>query len=782
MNDNLRNEFKEKTAFLENVLDDLPVGVMVLDSDCRVVLMNRKQEKLSKIKRQKVLGSVFHETWSKNFSKHSPSNQTFANSYWNLIKKKKPYVFVYHDFIPQYYDEKLSGVSYGTPMLSGEGFILIIDTSEEIKQDKLFLKKLNLQLSKSTAFLENLLDSSPNAVITTDKEGIIQTVNKTAVHLFEISYKKFLLRPMFDLFSDNQIVEEFEKAVTIKEGIEVKCRKSNGKLFSARMQLNNFKGLDETSPSKLFIFRDITLEKSLALSIAERLNFEEMISKLSSNFIHLPTKMIDHKIEEGLKIIGDFLEIDVSGLAQFLNDGNSFEITHSSSSLESQLLSGPVLNGKYPWYSKKIQNGETIILPWVLDDLPGEAKSERKYFSKEGYKSHLGIPLVVGNNILGFLSFSSIRDYRSWPEDLVKRLRLVAEIFTNVLTRKKSEESLNKAFSEIRSLKNKIELERNYLRDEIRLAHNFENIIGQSEALQHVLFKVEQVAPTDSIVLVMGETGTGKELIARAIHHTSQRKDKPLVKVNCATLAANVIESEFFGHEKGSFTGAHAKRTGRFELADGATIFLDEIGELPLNLQAKLLRVVQDGEFERMGGSRTIKVDVRIIAATNRNLEQEVEKGRFREDLYYRLNIFPITVPPLRKRKEDLPLLINAFTKKFSKKIGKHIDNIPQSTINVWEKHSWPGNVRELENVIERAVINSRSSKLEVPEKFDSPRVESVQKKLNKTLAEFERDYIKAILDEKKWVIQGKDGAAEVLGLPPSTLRSRMIKLDIKKP
>ena len=782
MKKTLKGELKEKIAFLKNVIEDLPVGVLVLDNDSRVVMMNRHQEKLSKVERKNIIGTLFHETWENILNLRSTSDQTFRNHYWNLIKKKKPYVFIYHGITPQFYNEKISGLSYGAPLLSGEGFILVHEISEEIKQEKIYLDKLNQQLSRSTAFLENLLDASPNAIITTDSQGLIMTANRTAVKLFETSYAGFLQKSVYSLFDDKRMNEKIEELESLKEGIEIRCRKNDGHVFQARMQLSTFNTPDKDSPVRLFLFRDITLEKSLALSLSERLKFEETISTLSSNFINLPAKMIDEKIEEGLKIMGDFLEIDVSALSQFIKNGESLMVTHSNSSIESPLLLGQLLDNNVPWYTEKIRAGETIILPNVEKDVPEEAKQERAYFSKEGYKSHLGIPLVVGKDILGFISFSSLRVYRPWPEDLVKRLRLVADIFANILMRKKTEESLEKAFSEIRSLKNKIELERNYLRDEIRLEHNFENIVGQSEALQYVLFKVEKVAPTDSTVLVLGETGTGKELIARAIHHASNRNEKPFLKVNCATLTANLIESELFGHEKGAFTGAHAAHTGRFELADGATIFLDEIGELPLNLQSKLLRVLQEGEFERIGSSRTIKVDVRVIVATNRNLEDEVEKGRFREDLYYRLNVFPISIPPLRKRMDDLPLLISAFTKKFSKKIGKHIDHIPKKTMNIFESHSWPGNVRELENTIERAVINSSGQSLEVVEDYAPASGLPVQKNGTKTLSQIEREYIVAVLDEKKWIIEGIDGAAKILGLAPSTLRNRMSKLKIKRP
>jgi len=295
-----------------------------------------------------------------------------------------------------------------------------------------------------------------------------------------------------------------------------------------------------------------------------------------------------------------------------------------------------------------------------------------------------------------------------------------------------------------------------------------------------VLYKVEQIAPADTAVLVLGETGTGKELVARAIHSLSLRKERPLFKMNCATLPSNLMESELFGHEKGAFTDAHSRHLGRFEIAHGATLFLDEIGELSLELQPKLLRVLQDGEFERLGSSRTIKVDVRIIVATNRNLEEEVRRGRFREDLWYRLNIFPITMPPLRDRLDDIPLLVDFYVKKISKRMGKSIQVIPTKVMNALQNYHWPGNVRELENVLERAVINSSGSKLRLVDELKTQQkdLSTTQKKLEAV----EREHIVRILEQTEWKVSGKNGAAEILGLNRSTLRARMRKLGIRKP
>ena len=369
------------------------------------------------------------------------------------------------------------------------------------------------------------------------------------------------------------------------------------------------------------------------------------------------------------------------------------------------------------------------------------------------------------------------------PEEVLTRVKTHLLLFRlrnhlEALVEERTAE-LQTALTEIYRLKDQLQAENIYLREEIKLEHNFEEIIGQSETLKYLLFRVEKVAPTDATVLILGETGTGKELIARAIHATSQRSDRPLIKVNCAALPAHLIESELFGHEKGAFTGATSQRIGRFELADGATLFLHEIGDLPLELQPKLLRVLQEGEFERVGSSRTRKADVRVIAATNRNLQAEVQAGRFRQDLYYRLSVYLLSVPPLRERVEDIPLLTQAFVQKFNKKLGKTIDAIPQLTLHALQQYAWPGNIRELENIVERAVISTEGAtlQLELPPIPASPDIEPL-----KSLADMERAYILRVLEAKNWRIEGPKGAAAVLELHPNTLRFRMQKLGIKRP
>ncbi len=347
---------------------------------------------------------------------------------------------------------------------------------------------------------------------------------------------------------------------------------------------------------------------------------------------------------------------------------------------------------------------------------------------------------------------------------------------------KRSKEALERAYREIKELTNRLEADNVYLREEIGKTYDFENFIGESEAIQYVFFRIKQVAATDSIVLIQGETGTGKELVARAIHSKSARKDRPLVKVNCAALSPSIIESELFGHEKGAYTGAHSRREGRFELGHRGTLFLDEIAELPPNVQAKLLRVLEDGEFERLGSSHPIRADVRLIAATNRNLEERIKNGLFREDLHYRLNVFPITVPGLRERKEDIPILVDYFVKEFSKKIGKPIDAVAAETMDKLMGYAWPGNVRELKNLMEREVIGSTGRILKLRERLKNQNHSPPENsEVIRPLWEMEKEYILKVLERTRWRIEGRCGAAELLELNPSTLRGRMRKYRISR-
>ena len=391
----------------------------------------------------------------------------------------------------------------------------------------------------------------------------------------------------------------------------------------------------------------------------------------------------------------------------------------------------------------------------------------------EGVRVECCVPLITRERVLGTLNVASFRDSAFPQEDQDLLSQVGAQVAIAV------ENAL--AFQEIAELKNKLTEEKLYLEDEIRTEHNFEEIVGESPVLKSLLSQLQTVAPTDSTVLITGETGTGKELIARALHNLSARRDWTFVKINCAAIPTGLLESELFGHEKGAFTGAIAQKLGRFELADKGTLFLDEVADIPLELQPKLLRVLQEQEFERLGSTRTRHVDVRVVAATNSDLARMVEKGAFRSDLFYRLNVFPLAVPPLRERREDIATLVRYFVQRYARRMNRHIETVSTETIAALERYHWPGNVRELENLIERAVILSPSPVLHIPLSELKSNPDGHTAGLP-TLAEAERDHILRALEESKWVLGGPKGAAALLGMKRTTLQSRMQKLGISRP
>jgi formate hydrogenlyase transcriptional activator len=511
--------------------------------------------------------------------------------------------------------------------------------------------------------------------------------------------------------------------------------------------------------------------------LEERVRFETLLAETSSVFINLSTEQIDGKIKETQCRICEFLNLDRSSLGQILEqEHGAMVLTHIHHPQGATPAPERANAGDFfPWMIHTILSGETVIIT-KKSDIPLEADRDRESFDMFGMKSVVIVPLSVGGRQpFGLLTFSVMRKEREWPETVVKGFRLIAEVFANALARKSADEQLQNYLKEIEELKKQLEKENIYLRDEIKLQCMHDDIIGESEVLKRVIDQAKKVSQTESTVLITGETGTGKELIARAIHCQSKRSNRVMVKVDCASLPSALIESELFGREKGAYTGALAKQIGRFELADGSTIFLDEIGELPLELQTKLLRVLQNSEFERLGSPKTICVNVRVIAATNRNLEEAIKKGTFREDLYYRLKVFPLHVPPLREHSEDIPLLVHSFVNEFSEKMGKKIRTVTESTMKMIKQYHWPGNVRELRNIIEQAVIITDGDILQV----DLPlRISGSVSEID-TLENAEHRHIIRALEKTGWRIKGRKGAAELLGLKPSTLYAKMEKLGI---
>lgn len=414
--------------------------------------------------------------------------------------------------------------------------------------------------------------------------------------------------------------------------------------------------------------------------------------------------------------------------------------------------------------------------PVVLrrEDLEQSESTVSKRLVAEGVRSACCVPLLLRERTLGALNVGSLREEAFTMAD--------AEMLSDVGKQIALAVANSLAYQEIAALKDKLAKEKLYLEEEIQTGYNFEEIVGESQALKRVLNEIQTVATTDSTVLILGETGSGKELVARALHNMSNRHERTFVKLNCAAIPTGLLESELFGHEKGAFTGAIATKLGRFELADGGTLFLDEVGEIPLELQVKLLRVLQEQEFERLGSTRTLRVNVRVVAATNRDLAQLVEDKGFRSDLYYRLNVFPITVPPLRERAEDIPALVRHFAQKFAQRMKKRIETIPTEAMKALQNYSWPGNVRELENFIERGVILTQGTDLFVPVAELKRTQNHTTNTVTATLEQAERDHILKTLRDTKWVIGGSSGAAARLGMKRTTLQSKMQKLGISRP
>jgi len=505
--------------------------------------------------------------------------------------------------------------------------------------------------------------------------------------------------------------------------------------------------------------------------------FEKQIANISSRFVNIPPERVDACIETALGDVGECLETDLATLLLFDPERKFYHVTHEWLGplvAPDSKFKGVYVNEAYPWLACALERREPLFIN-SLDQWPDEATSERASCEQMGIKSVLWVPFDVGGQVLGYIALNTLRQQRIWSDDYIQRLRLVGEIFGNALLRKRSEQALEGALARVAELKDRLESENLYLRDVVETRGGHEGMIGVSKAYSHMLMQAEKVAATDATVLLQGETGTGKELLARAIHKMSGRSERPMVIVNCGALPATLIEAELFGREKGAYTGALSRQVGRFELADRSTLFLDEIGELPQELQIRLLRVLQDGAFERLGSTRTVQVDVRVIAATHRDLAAEVRHGRFREDLFYRLNVFPVTLPALRERREDIPLLVWAFVKEFSKGMGKGIERIPVEEMEKLQRYAWPGNVRELRNVVERAMILTRGKTLQV-ELATGGIAREIQ---DQSLEAVECAHIERILAQTNGRIAGKLGAAEILGIKPTTLRSRMERLGI---
>jgi len=506
----------------------------------------------------------------------------------------------------------------------------------------------------------------------------------------------------------------------------------------------------------------------------DRLGFERLVADLAARFVHVPAEDVDAAIVDSQRLIVMALDLDRSALFQVAEVGD-LSFTHSWTRPDHELpLPSVSAIASFPWFLAKLRAGETVAVS-RLDDIP--SPTDRDSLQRIGTRATVAVPLLSGGQLIGSLTFASMRRPRSWPDPLLDRFRLIGNVFAQALARRRAHDDLQRALREVSRLRDLLARDNEVLHQEVRALQPAGGIAAQSAAAREALRQIDQVAPTSATVLLLGETGCGKEVFAQAIHDRSPRHKRPMVRVNCGAIPTALLESELFGRERGAYTGAVSRQVGRFELAEGSTIFLDEIGELPLDAQVKLLRAVQDHVIERLGSTQPIKVNVRVIAATNRNLDEAVAARTFREDLFYRLNVFPITVPPLRDRVEDIPLLVWSFVDELGRAFGRNVTSIAKEDMAALQRYAWPGNIRELRNLVERAMIVTTGPRLMI----DHPvqRSNGQQKRLR--LSDVEAGHIRAVLDSTGWRVRGTGGAAELLGLKPTTLEGRMAKLGIRR-
>jgi formate hydrogenlyase transcriptional activator len=653
------------------------------------------------------------------------------------------------------------------------------------------LDPASLDLSNSTVSAESLvtlaLDASPCGVLLMGPSGTITLANRALEEMFGYSRGELIgrsvdvllpgtVRAADEIHRDGYLIDAQASPMSARR--DLFGRRQDGTEVAVELGLNS---LPTTSgllvlATVLDISEQHRRDEEYRLDVEERLAFERLVSELSARFVNLPPSDVDRVIEDAQRQLCEALALDRSALYQVSDNGGDFLLTHHWERHD-DLAAAPNVSGnrEFPWSHARLVKGQVACFSSV-DEIPHAA--ERECVRRYGNKSRVAVPVSIGGKIIGSITFSTTRQPRTWDQQVLDRLQLIAQVFANALGRKHSDAALQAAVGEIAHLRDLLQAENLYLRREVQERLGASAVVGRSPAVRRVLEQIEQVASTDSTVLLLGETGTGKELFATQIHERSARRAQTMVRVNCAAIPATLIESELFGREKGAYTGALARQIGRFEVADRSTIFLDEIGDLPPDVQVKLLRVLEEKRIERLGSPKSIPVDTRIIAATHRDLDQLMAEGTFREDLYYRLNVFPIRVPPLRDRTEDIPLLVWRFVQEFSQAFGKPIEAIGKENMVALTQYTWPGNIRELRNVVERAMIVATGPRLTIP----VPRPSASAKRRSVRLVDVECDHIRTVLESTNWRIRGAGGAAERLGMKPTTLETRLMKLGLKRP
>ena len=629
-------------------------------------------------------------------------------------------------------------------------------------------------------------EALPHGVVLIGSDGVITLVNQTLERLFGYSREDLIGQSIDVLFRDFRQAASKEYASgpfpdppvelrPVEATLRLLAKRSDGFEFPVEIHLNP---VSTAKAAHLLVTVVEIAEGQTALSelrpsVQDQAHFVPLIADITEQFINLPVEQLDHAIRDGLRRICEMLDVDRCAFDRIHANGSPDRVlSWERPGIPPHAV--PTLNG-FPWTFETVLAGNVAVFS-TPDQIPSPI--DRASYEQTGTRSSVMVPLSVGGKVAGVIGFHKVRCEHAWELETLQRVRVVASVFGNVLARRQRDEAIAGALDEVRHLRDRLQDKGVYLRQEVEEQLGTNRIVGKSAAIRLVLEQVKQVASTDSTVLLLGETGTGKELFATQVHELSARRAAAMVRVNCSAIPSALIESELFGREKGAFTGALSRQAGRFELADRSSIFLDEIGDLPLEVQVKLLRVLEERQIERLGSPKPIRVDTRIIAATHRDLEQRITDGTFREDLFYRMNVFPIRVPPLRDRVEDIPLLVWRFVGEFSKAFGKRIDAISPENMAALQRYPWPGNIRELRNIVERAMIVATGPRLTI-----APPMASVAAgKRSTRLIDVETDHIRSVLENTAWRIRGVGGAADRLGLRPTTLETRMAKLGLSRP
>jgi formate hydrogenlyase transcriptional activator len=639
--------------------------------------------------------------------------------------------------------------------------------------------------SNSLGALRLVLEGAPNGVLVVAETGTILFANARASATFAHSAENLVGQPLTLLLpqpSDEAWTVFWNQARGDTSIVSCAAAGLRGDGVTVPLELGFSAVVDGNARHIVVVVTDVTervnLEARLAAATNAHLGFQRLVADVAARFAVIDPDAVDEVMVDALRQITQSLQLDC-GVVWRRNAGELLAApTHYWVERPFTFAPDPLSTKAIPSVVASLAAGKMRCFS-SLQDLPDVA--EREVFRERGLQSAAIVPVAPPpgeEDTLVALSFGSLRREQEWAPAIVERLRLVAGVIGQAFAHQASHRALRTALEEIRQLRDRLTSETVELRREVKVLRTSRPIVSESTAIQRVLTQVEQVAPTPATVLLLGETGTGKEVMAQAIHDLSPRHQRQMIRVSCAAIPTALIESELFGRERGAYTGALSRQIGRFEAANQSTLFLDEIGDLPMEVQVKLLRVLQERVIERLGSTQPVKVDVRIIAATNRNLEDAVRDKTFREDLFYRFNVFPVTIPPLRERLDDIPALVWSFIDEFSRAFGKTIESISKDSLRELQRYPWPGNVRELRNVIERAVIVSTDRQLVVP----APRLgERPVPHAAMTLNALEIDHIRSVLEATNWRVRGAGGAAQRLGLKPTTLESRMARLGITR-